>query len=386
MPKLTALKVRSLTAPGRYTDSRGLMLVIGKDGSRRWVLRVQRDKRRRDIGLGPVADVSLAEAREIVTEMRRQIRQGIDPVAERQKARKTVPSFQDAALAVYSENKASWRNAKHAAQWLSTLELYAFPKLGSVQVDQIDGPMVLDVLDDIWLKIPETANRVRQRIGTVLDWAEARGFRTKANPTRAILRGLPKQPRVEKHLAALPWREVPAFIETLRTHSKASETVRLAFEFLILTAARSGEMRGTRWDEVDFEKSLWTVPELRMKAGRPHIVPLSEEATAILRRMESIRKANTDFVFPGSRPGALMSDMTLTMLLRRMGLSATVHGFRSSFRDWASEATSFPREVAEMALAHQVGSKVERSYARSDLLEKRAALMAAWGRFCNGSH
>jgi integrase len=378
MSKLTALKIRSLTNPGRYTDGRGLMVVIGKDGSRKWVLRVQVNGKRRDIGLGPVADVPLADAREAATEMRRQIRLGVDPVAERRKTRTRIPTFRDAALSVHDEHKPSWRNAKHGAQWLSTLEQYAFPRLGGVQVDQIDGPMVRDVLADIWLTIPETARRVRQRIGTVLDWANAKGYRTLENPTRMIARGLPKQPKSQEHLAALPWSEVPGFIETLRATPKASDTIKRAFEFLILTAARSGEMRGARWDEIDLDKRLWVIPATRMKAAQAHTVPLSNRAVEILLEMAAIREQSSELVFPGSRPGRPMSDMTLTMLLRRMGLKVTAHGFRSSFRDWTSEATSFPREVAEMALAHRVGSKVEQAYARSDLLAKRAHLMDAW--------
>ena len=269
--------------------------------------------------------------------------------------------------------------------WRS-LEQHAFPALGSVRVDKIDGPMVRDVLADIWLRIPETARRVRQRIGAVLDWAHAKGYRQSEAPTRSISRGLPKQPKVKQHFAAMPYADVPGFLARLQGTDKAGETVRLAFEFLILTAVRSGEMRGARWEEIDLEARLWTIPGQRMKAGKAHVVPLSARAVAILERMRELRRGEDQaLVFEGAKLGRPMSDMTLTMLLRRMGVNATAHGFRSSFRDWAAEATNFPREVAEAALAHAVESRVEAAYRRSDLLEKRRKLMEAWAGYCEGS-
>jgi integrase len=245
--------------------------------------------------------------------------------------------------------------------------------------------MVRDVLADIWLKIPETARRVRQRIGTVLDWAHAKGYRPTETPTRSISRGLPKQPKVTQHLAALAWEEVPSFLNKLR-ETKAGEPMRLAFEFLILTAVRSGEMRGARWEEIDLEARLWTIPGQRMKAGKTHLVPLSARAMAILGRMRELRRGEDQpLVFEGAKLGRPMSDMTLTMLLRRMKVNATAHGFRSSFRDWTAEATNFPREVAEAALAHAVESKVEAAYRRSDLLDKRRKTMDAWADYCGSS-
>lgn len=381
MVNLTAVKVRSLKQPGRYTDGRGLMLVIGKDGSRKWVLRIQYHGRRRDIGLGAEADVSLADARDAAHHIRQQVRQGLDPVAERKRARSQIPTFKEAALAVHNEHLPSWKNPKHSAQWLSTLERYVFPKIGSVCVNQIDGPMVRDVLAEIWLTIPETARRVRQRIGTVLDWAHAKGYRSTETPTRSIARGLPKQPKNQEHLAALPWPEVPSFIQRLRADNRASDVVKLAFEFMILTAARSGEMRGARWSEIDVKSKTWTIPGNRMKGGRQHIVPLSGRAIEILNRMAMARREGQDLVFEGAKVGKPMSDMTLTMLLRRMELKVTAHGFRSSFRDWSAEATNFPRELAESALAHVFGSKVEQSYFRSDLLERRKDMMDEWASF-----
>src|SRR4051812_46534152 len=386
MGKLTVVQVRNLKEPGRYSDGQGLMLVVAKDGSRKWVLRVQVDGRRRDFGLGAAAQVSLAEARDAAATIRKQAKAGQDPRAERRKAREIVPTFREAALRVHDEHKPSWKNAKHAAQWLATLEQHAFPALGSVRVDRIDGPMVRDVLADIWLTIPETARRVRQRIGAVLDWAHAKGYRPTETPTRSISRGLPKQPKVKEHFAAMPYADVPSFLNSVRGTDKAGETVRLAFEFLILTAVRSGEMRGARWEEIDLEARLWTIPGQRMKAGKIHVVPLSARAVAILERMRELRRGEDQaLVFEGAKLGRPMSDMTLTMLLRRMTINATAHGFRSSFRDWAAEATNFPREVAEAALAHAVENRVEAAYRRSDLLEKRRKLMEAWASYCGGS-
>jgi integrase len=385
MGKLTVVQMRNLKEPGRYSDGQGLMLVIGKDGSRKWVLRVQADGQRRDFGLGAAAQVSLAEARDAAETVRRQVRAGQDPRVERRRARETVPTFREAALRVHEEHKPSWKNAKHAAQWLTTLEHYAFPVLGAVRVDRIDGPMVRDVLAAIWLTIPETARRIRQRIGAVLDWAHAKGYRQSEAPTRSISRGLPKQPKAREHFAAMPYGDVPAFLTRLQSTDTAGETVRLAFEFLILTAGRSGEMRGARWSEIDLAAKLWTIPKERMKAGKVHVVPLSARAVTILERMRALRRGEDQaLVFEGARLGRLMSDMTLTRVLRRMGVNATAHGFRSSFRDWAAEATNFPREVAEAALAHAVESRVEAAYRRSDLLEKRRKLMEQWAWHCTG--
>jgi integrase len=386
MGKLTAVQVRNLKEPGRYSDGQGLMLVVATDGSRKWVLRIQADGRRRDFGLGAATQVSLAEARDAGATIRKQVKAGQDPRAERRRARETIPTFREAAFELHEEHKPSWKNAKHAAQWLASLEQHAFPTLGSVRVDKIDGPMVRDVLANIWLKIPETARRVRQRIGAVLDWAHAKGYRQFEAPTRSISRGLPRHSKDKQHFTAMPYADVPDFLVRLRGTNKAGETVRLAFEFLILTATRSGEMRGTRWDEIDLEARLWTIPAQRMKAGKVHVVPLSAQALAILERMRELRRgADQALVFEGAKQGRPMSDMTLTMLLRRMMVDATAHGFRSSFRDWAAEATNFPREVAEAALAHAVESRVEAAYRRSDLLEKRRKLMEAWAGFCGVS-
>ncbi len=386
---LTAVKVKAIREPGRYGDGGGLYLVVGNDGRRAWVLRAQANGKRRDFGLGSANAVSLADARNAAADLKRMVREGRDPVAERRAAKAkadTVPTFREAALSVHKEHAPSWKNPKHAAQWLSTLEQYAFPAFGDVPVSDVTGPMIRDALVAIWLTIPETARRVRQRIGTVLDWAHANGYRPDEAPIRSVSRGLPKQPKNGEHFAAMPWQKVPDFLKTLAETPKAGEPVKLALEFLILTAVRSGEMRGARWSEVDLDARFWSIPAARMKAGKAHAVPLSDRAVAILKRMGELRTTDDAeaLIFPGAKAGRSMSDMTLTMLLRRMGAACTAHGFRSSFRDWVAEATAFPREVAEAALAHAVGSKVEAAYRRSDLFEKRRKMMDAWGGYCAG--
>jgi integrase len=327
--------------------------------------------------------VSLAEAREMAASYRKLARDGGDPLAERRKERRTVPSFQQAARRVHAEHAAAWKNAKHAAQWLNTLVEYVFPGLGDRRVDYIDTPDVLKVLSPIWLTKPETARRVRQRIGTVLDWAKAAGFRTGENPVAGVAKGLPKQFDRDDHHAALPYAEVPKFIRSLR-ESDTSEAAKLAFEFLILTATRTGEVLGARWPELDFEQQTWTIPAKRMKSGRQHTVPLSVPCLDILARAKALSGSGA-YVFPGRSADKPLSNMVFLMTLRRMGRDVTTHGFRSSFRDWASERTSFPREVCEQALAHVVKDKTEAAYRRGDLLEKRRELMASWAAFATSA-
>jgi len=380
---LTALGVKK-AGPGRHGDGGGLYLVVSDTGSRKWVLRIQVSGNRRDLGLGSATKVSLSEAREAAEDMSRAIRRGEDPVAEKRRARATIPTFREAAVMVHQEHRPSWKNPKHARQWLSTLEAYVFPRLGDLPVNQIDGPMVRDVLAEIWLDIPETARRVRQRIGTVLDFAHAKGWREAEAPLRSVSRGLPKQPKIKGHFAAMPWQEVPDFIANMGDILKASEPVRLAIEFLILTAARSGEVRGAIWSEFDLDAQTWLVPADRMKGGRAHRVPLSGRAMDILERMEIFRRTTGTeaYVFEGQKPGRPLSDMTLTMPIRRAELPITVHGFRSAFRDWCAEVTSTPREVAEACLAHSVRNMVEAAYARTDHFNKRRVVMDGWADFC----
>jgi integrase len=372
---LTALKVRAVNEPGRYGDGNGLYLVVEPTGAKRWMLRTVVQGRRRDIGLGGAQLVSLAEAREKALNLRKVARAGGDPVAE--KARTLVPTFAQAAQSAHTEHVAAWRNKKHAAQWISTLRRYAFPGIGARRVDQIETPDVLKVLSPIWLAKPETARRVKQRIGTVLDWAKAAGFRTGENPVNGVAKGLPKQPDQKSHHATLPYGEVPSFMLNLRA-SDITEPTRLAFEFLILTSARTKEVIQARWSEV--KDGVWTLPRERMKAKREHRVPLSPRCLAILRRAKELSDGS-EYVFCGHSAGKPLSNMVFLMSLRRMGIDVTAHGFRSAFRDWAAERTNFTREVCEAALAHTIRDKAEAAYRRGDLFEKRRKLMNAWAAF-----
>ena len=391
MGKLTALQVKNLSEPGRYSDGDGLMLQIGKSGGRSWVLRVQTNGKRQDIGLGSASMVSLREAREKAIELRKGARAGISPLEEKRRVTIVVPSFKEASKLVHAENSKSWKSGKHIDQWLTTLGKYAWPSLGDLKVDAIDGPIIRDVLAEIWLEIPETARRVKQRIGAVLDWCYVKGYRSSEAPMRSLSRGLPRQPRKDGHFDALPYEDVPAFLVKLRARKLSMS--RLALEWLLLTAARSGEVRGACWSELSADRTVWTIPAERMKAGKAHSIPLSAPAIALLRQAEPFRRETCDLIFPGqgrrNREGAmttyLMSDMTLLQLLRGMDLAVTVHGFRSSFRDWCADRTSYPREIAEAALAHTLVNKVEAAYRRTDFFEKRRALMQDWAAFCEGS-
>ena len=377
MGKLTATAVKAAKAPGRYGDGKGLFLDVGRGGAASWIVRVQKDGRRRDIGLGSADKVSLSLARERAALVRSQMEAGLDPVAERRKARE-IPTFREAAAIVHASHK--WRNAKHKAQWITSLKTYAFPTIGDTRVSEIGKSAVYDLLAQIWLTKHETARRVRQRIGTVVDWAVAKGYRESSLPWPAINKGLPKVRDRRRHHAAMPYADVPAFIADLHGNETWG---RLALEAAILTAARSGEIRGTTWDELDLDLALWTIPGERMKAGREHVVPLSPAALHVFKRAAELRTAGFKYVFHGNRRDKPMSDMTLTKLLRDIGLNVTAHGFRSSFRDWVSEETNFPGELAEAALAHAVKDKTEAAYRRGNLLEKRRKLMEAWGAYCN---
>lgn len=376
---LTAMQVRNLNKPGRYADGNGLYLVVDPSGAKRWLLRVVVHGKRRDIGLGGASLVSLSEAREKALSYRKLARDGGDPLAEKRKEKREIPTFTKAAEQVHAEHKASWKNKKHGDQWINTLKDYVFPHFGETRVDQVNTPDVLKALGPIWLTKPETARRVRQRIKAVLDWAKAAGFRSAENPVEGVEKGLPKQNGRDSHHEAMPYGQVPAFIKNLRA-SDAGEITRLAFEFLILTASRTSEVLQARWDEFDLDQALWTVPAERMKAGRIHRVPLSDRCVEILKRAKELG-ADSSYVFPGRSADKPLSNMVFLMMLRRMKLDVTAHGFRSSFRDWAAEATHFPREVAEMALAHTIENKVEAAYRRGDLMEKRREIMQAWANF-----
>jgi integrase len=380
MGKLTSDLVKELSEPGRYSDGDGLLLQISPSGGKSWLMRIQINGRRRDIGLGQLRHVSLRNARLEAAAIKKLAVSGVDPLEERKKLEIVIPTFEAAAKLAHAELVKGWKSGKHTKQWLKTLELYAFPQLGKLKVDQIDGPLIRDVLAEIWLDIPETARRVRQRIGTVLDWAYSSGFRPTEAPTRSLSKGLPRQPRKTGHFAALPYADVPAFLMNLRQRDLCAS--RLALEAVILTATRSGEIRGAKWSELDDDITAWTVPADRMKAGVTHVVPLSRQAAEVFRAAKVLRQRDCDLVFPGAVSGAELSDMALLQMVRGLDCSATVHGFRSSFRDWVAEETEVPREIAEAALAHTLENKVEAAYRRTDFLAKRRTLMTSWADYC----
>lgn len=374
---LTAQTVKNVTTPGKYFDGQGLYLRVEPNGARFWVQRIVIRGKRSEMGLGSPSLVSLAEARQVALDNRKLARAGGDPMQVRREAQ-AVPTFEDAARKVHALHKPTWKNEKHAAQFLTTLETYAFPKLGKLKTTDVTAADVLAVLTPIWTTIPETASRVRQRIGMVMKWTIAQGWRTD-NPAENIAQALPKAAKHQTHRKALPYAEVSRCLATVRA-SGAGLATKLAIEFLVLTAARSGEVREARWEEIDLGAKVWEIPAARMKMKRPHRVPLSPRALAILQEAKALGDG-TALVFLGTKPGRPLSDMTLSKLIKELGFNADVHGFRTSFRTWAQERTNYPREVAEAALAHQTGDAVERAYARSDVFEKRRKMMEAWAAF-----
>lgn len=376
--------------PGYLADGGGLYLQVSTTESKSWVFRYERLGKRREMGLGSLLNVSLAMARRKAAEARAMLGEGIDPLAEKQARLAAVRgtlTFREASEAYIAAHAAGWRNAKHGEQWRNTLATYVYPVIGGLPVNAIDTAHVLKVLEPIWTAKTETAKRLRGRIENVLDWAAARRHRDGENPARwrghlDKLLARPSKVATVEHFAALPFAELPAFFAVLAQQPGIAAK---ALAFCILTATRTGETIGARWDEITGE--LWTIPAERTKARREHRVPLSKPALVILAEMRTIADASGapvgGFVFPGGRPGKPLSNMALLATLKRMGRQdVTTHGFRSAFRDWCGESTSFPREVAETALAHVIKDKVEAAYARGDLLAKRAQLMAAWGRYC----
>jgi len=387
--RLSAVEVRSIGQKGMHPDGGGLYLRVSAGGTKSWIFRFMLDGRAREMGLGPLHTIPLAEARKRAAECRRMRLDGIDPIEARgtQRDKKKLEAaqamtFHACAAAYIDAHKAGWRNAKHREQWPNTLNTYASPIFGSLPVQAVDVGLVMKALEPIWQTKPETASRLRGRIEAVLDWATVRGYRKGENPARwrgHLDKLLPARSKVRKveHHPALPYDELADFAAALRSQEGVASR---ALEFLILTAARTGEVIGARWDEVDLEEKTWIVPAARMKAGREHRVPLSAAAVAALEQMRETRES--DFVFPGGKKGKPLSNMAMLAVLKRMDRGElTAHGFRSSFRDWAAERTNFPHEVAEMALAHKVGDKVEAAYRRGDLLQKRRQIMEAWARF-----
>jgi len=389
--QLKALNIGRMMTPGRYHDGGGLYLQVRDACRKSWLFRYMVHGQARAMGLGPADDFSLAEARAKAAECRRLLHDGIDPIQARQdrQTQERLESaraitFRQCAEAYVAAHKTGWRNPKHADQWESTLSAYAYPFLGALPVQQVDVALVMKAVEPIWKTKTETASRVRGRIESVLDWATTRGHRRGDNPAR--WRGhlenlLPRRSKVQKveHHPALPYEKVGEFMAELRAQEGAAAR---ALELLILTATRTSETIGATWNEIDLDRGLWTIPADRIKAGREHRVPLGPGALAIVNEMAKAR--TSVFVFPGRKAGKPLSNMALLALLKRMKRAdLTAHGFRSTFRDWAAEQTTYPREVAEMALAHAIGDKVEAAYRRGDLFEKRRRLMDAWAAFCS---
>jgi len=387
--KLTARTVETKKAPGYYSDGGNLYLRVSQNLTKTWAFYYKKDGKRTEMGLGSFGNVSLEQAREKAAELRKQIANGIDPISERQRQanerkaqRAKMMTFSQCADAYINAHRAGWKNPKHIQQWQNTLSQYAFPVFGDLDVKAIDTGLITKCLEPIWLTKNETAGRVRGRIESILDWATVHEYREGVNP--ACWRGhldklLAKPSKIQKteHHKALPYTEIGAFIDQLHQQDGIAAK---CLEFTILTAARTGETIGATWDEIDLDAKIWTIPEVRMKAEREHRVPLSAHALNILNEMAAVRLNN--YVFPGNKKG--LSNMAMLAVLKRMDRAdITVHGFRSSFRDWAAESTAYPGEVVEMALAHAIKNLTKAAYRRGDLLEKRGRLMEEWARFCN---
>lgn len=388
--RLNALQVAKLKTQGRYPDGGNLYLQVSESGSKSWLFRYAIDGKERQLGLGSESDFTLAEARERATAQRKLLADGIDPLATkrdqklaRSMAAANIITFDKAATAYIAAHSAGWRNAKHGDQWKNTLDTYASPVIGKLPVSSVNTALVLRILEPMWADKTETASRLRGRIERVLDWAKVQGYRTGENP--ALWRGhlenlLAKKSKVAKvaHHPALPWQEMGAFMGAL---SAMQGSAALALQLIILCASRTSEVLNAQWAEFDLDGALWIIPADRMKAEKEHRVPLSDAALAVLVKAKA-EALDSEFVFPG-RKGSTLTNMACLAVLKRMGRAdLTVHGFRSTFRDWCSESTDYPRDVAELALAHTIGDKVEAAYRRGDLMEKRRALMGDWSAYC----
>ena len=377
--RLSAAFVRTVTAAGLYNDGHGLFLKVDPSGAKRWVQRLVINGKRRDIGMGSASLVALSEAREQALQHRKDARAGGNPIANRKRST-GILTFEEASRKVHEVNAPTWRNAKHAQQWLNTLSTFVFPVFGDKRIDAVTSADVLAAITPVWNTRPETARRVKQRIGSVMDWAMANGWRSD-NPANTISKALPKHDRsTVQHRKALPYDQVAVAIATVKA-SEAGAMTKLAFEFLVLTATRSAETREATWAEIDLQKREWMIPGSRMKAKKAHRVPLTDRCIAILEEASRDGQGPTDYVFPGIKSDKPLSDMTLSKLMKELKIPAVPHGFRSSFRDWAGEATHHPREVIEFALAHVLRDKAEAAYARSDLFEKRRHLMNEWDAY-----
>lgn len=377
--KLTTRKIQSVRTPGRLSDGKGLYLRVKDTGRKSWVFMWNKNQRRREMGLGGFPDISLAKARDRAQAVREMIADDIDPIAEKQKT--VIVTFEEAAQHLVKTLQSDWKNEKTRQQWVRTINHYCKPIL-KIPVDKIETEHIMKVLKPVWSEKEETARRLRARIERILDYASAHNWRAGENPARwkgHLKDLLPKRDKTKKrNFASMPYEEIPAFLKVLRKEKGASP---LALEFTVLTAARTNETLGASWSEFDLDKGLWTIPAERMKGGVEHIVPLSSQAVKILEKARGYNSG--EYVFPGAKRGRPLSNMSMNMLMRRMGIeNTTVHGFRSSFRDWCGDRTDYSREVAEAALAHKIGNKVEQAYRRRSALEKRTQLMTQWSNYC----
>ncbi|MCG7969973.1 MAG: tyrosine-type recombinase/integrase [Candidatus Thiodiazotropha taylori] len=385
--KLSPAKVKN-AGPGKYDDGGGLKLVVSNAGAKKWVLRFTINGKRREMGLGSYPDTKLGDVRNDASDYRKLVTKGVDPIEARRTEQVVIPTFTTCAARFIRAHRRSWKNAKHARQWVSTLKTYARPKIGTQKVDVISTEDILKILQPIWTTKTETAKRLQGRIENILDFAAAHKYRDHLNPARwrgHLDKLLAKPSRLKKvyHHPAMPYSDVPDFMMELTANSSNSA---LALQLLILTATRTSEVLLAKWDETDLEKGVWTIPADRMKAGREHRVPLSDSALKILVALPRLK--GNPYLFPGSRHGRPLSNMALLQLMRGMGYGVNgyrgnyvPHGFRSSFRDWSGEVSSFPRDIAEMALAHTIGNKVEAAYRRGDLFNKRRLMMNEWSEF-----
>ncbi|MEL7968536.1 integrase arm-type DNA-binding domain-containing protein [Vreelandella neptunia] len=387
--KLSPRKVAT-AEPGKHEDGGGLRLVVSEGGAKKWVLRFTLKSKRREMGLGSFPDTGLAEARRKAENYRKLAKEGTDPIHAREleTQQQSTPTFTNCAARYIQSHRRSWRNAKHARQWVSTLKTYARPVIGEMPVDEIDTHQILNILSPIWVTKTETAKRVQGRIENVLDFASAHKYRDEANPARwrgHLDKLLPKPSKVQKvtHHPAMPYEQVAAFMGVIQDYNSMSSK---ALQLLILTATRTSEILNAEWHEIDLVNATWTIPAKRMKASREHRIPLSHQALALITTLPSVK--GNSFVFPGMKPSRPLSNMSLLQFMRGLGYGPSgdkekfvPHGFRSSFRDWTGEVTSYPRDVAEMALAHAIENKVEAAYRRGDLFEKRREMMQDWANY-----
>lgn len=380
MYKLSVMQIKKISRAGRYSDGNCLYLYVDDQASKRWVLRLVVRGKRRDMGLGSFALVSLEEARDLARQYRKIARGGGDPFEGRKLSKGKYVTFEQAALNVHELNAPAWRNKKHADQWLSSLQLHVFPLIGSRLVSEITSADILRVLSPIWVEKADTAKKIRQRLRMVIKWARAQGFYKGDDPVELAEQALPKVKASGAHFKAVPYDELPSIIKRLRA-SKISLPTQLALEFLILTACRTSEVLGLQWSEIDRDDKLWVIPAIRMKSGKPHEVPLTDQMMAVLNKAASLNVDN-GLVFPSDVNGRPLSNNTLRQALqKRLGIDATVHGMRSAFKDWAAETTNFANEVSEMALGHVISNKVEAAYRRGNLISKRRQMMEDWSNF-----